>query len=45
MQNCFAVSRYAHLFVCNDLMVGKCDTIVGKSQGKLVHHQQEGGSS
>ena len=45
MQNCFAVSKYAHLFVCKDLMVGKCDTIVGKSQGKLVHQQQEGGSS
>ena len=30
MQNSFAVSKYAHPFVCNDLMVGKCDTIVGK---------------
>ena len=46
MRNCFAVSKYAHLLVCKDLIVGKCDTIVGKFQGKLVHQQQqEGGSS
>ena len=42
MKNCFAVSKCAHLFVCNDLMAGcKCDTIVGKFRGKLVLEQEE----
>ena len=35
--------KNAHQFVCNDLMVGKCDTIVGKLLAKLVD-QKEGGS-
>ena len=35
--------KNAHQSVCNDLMVGKCDTIVGKLLAKLVD-QKEGGS-
>ena len=42
MQNCFAVSKFAHLFVRNDLMVGKCDTIVGKFRGKLLDQVERG---
>ena len=42
MKNCFAVSKCAHLFVCNDLIARcKCDTIVGKFRGKLVLEQEE----
>ena len=36
--------KNAHQFVCNDLMVGKCDTIVGKLLAKLVD-QKEGPES